>query len=123
MIQPGTYCGDFTDTRTVLIGYIPIESRGYLVRAVNICLGSDYGPDEQSGWGIQVGRLQPAGAFTCLFEHGLGTGMRAAGTRWFANPAFRVAAGDLIALRAVAKGNPSTIHGLSVALEYGILGS
>lgn len=123
MIQPGIYCGDFDATRIVLIGYIPTESHGYLVRAMNIRLGADWVQDGQSTWTLQIGKVQPAGVFTVLFERSLGTGLKASGTRWLASPGFRVGPGDLIGLRALQLGGPATLEGLSVALEYGILGS
>ncbi len=103
-------------------GYVPVETTGLLLRAANLAVGAAVPASPYDYWSLLYGLWSP-GAFQVVAVHGLQDGVNAAGMRRPFDAGVRAPRGFTLALKAVRTGSPAPLQGLSVALEYGILGS
>ena len=117
------FLGDlYADGELRLLGYVPAEAtEGYLLRAVRFCVTRTIKPSEDY-WLIRVGTLNGT-TFTALTEVNLSTGLVSGERRWRLVSDLRLPQGSVVALKAVHRGKPVPIQGLSLVLEYGILGA
>lgn len=116
------FIGQPVDGGVYALGYIPLESlNGDILRAVRVCVAETLRPS-QDYWVLRIGTLVGT-TFTARTEVNLRDGIVAGEKRWAFASDIRVPRGSLIALKAVKVGNPPAILGLSLILEYGILGA
>ena len=122
MIQPAVVIGSLSSDGDYIVGYVPTEVTGYVVRAIHICVAQEFIPTEGSSWSLQLCRSTDSGVPTVLAETVLDRVVRAQARRIPYSPYPRVPPGSEVILRAYKRGSPGTISGLSLALEYGITG-
>ncbi len=117
------FLGDlYADGELRLLGQIPVEAvSGYFIRAVRLCVTQTI-KSSQDYWLIRIGTLDGT-TFTARTEIDLSTGLVAGERRWKLTQDLRIERGSVVALKAVHRGKPVPIQGLSLVLEYGILGA
>ena len=120
-MNAGLYVGTISEEITSIIGYVPDEATsGYNLRAVRLSVSSALASG-QDYWVVRLGTLDGSN-FHALTEITLASGLSGI-QRWkFAQP-IRVPRGSVLGLRTIKRGSPDSIQGLSLVLEYGILGA
>lgn len=118
---PAHFLGTFTTTGTAILGYVPQEGVGLAIRALSLTLRNDVKTTKDDYWTLQLGLWTPQ-QFQALAQVPLQNGVRASGLRFPIQGDPRVQRGATLALRASQHGAPPPLEGLSVLVEYGILG-
>lgn len=116
------FCGDISEDGVIrLLGLVPSEaSNGYNIRAIRLHVSTDLAGG-QDFWSLRLGTIEGT-TFTAQAEVDLSGGIKGL-RRWTFARDLRVPRGSTVALKAVKHGGPAAITGLSVILEYGILGA
>jgi hypothetical protein len=116
------FIGDVYLETTALLAAIPAESLdGSALRALHVLAGEERSsPDGY--WIMRVGTLS-GGTFSVLSETQFPDGFPSTLRRFQFETGLRHAPGEVLAVRLVPNGAPPPISGLSVAPEWGILGS
>lgn len=120
----GIYLGDFTQDRTVLLAVLPEDApTGGQIQALHILSGSTLEYDYQNAWWLQLGVLSE-GSFVVLWETSLRDGLSANVARKLSpETPIQTERGDRLALKLYVDGAPAPITGLSLVIEWGILGT
>src|SRR5262245_26858510 len=98
------------------------ESSGDALRGVYVFVTARVLPSTTDWWKLFVG-LTTTGPFEPVAEFTLQNVVEPSGARFPAPKGARLPPGNLIALKLVQRGSPAPLDGLSVALDYGILGA
>lgn len=123
--NPGIALGDFVAERTSLVAIVPQDAQeGAQIRAIHVLAGETISTDERNYWVLQLGVLA-TGKFRLIaaetpFQGGFTANV--ATTIPYLDPAL-VSRGTLVAIRMTPRGDPPPLVGLSVVVEWGILGS
>lgn len=113
--------GSFSTNQVFFFGFVPKEVTGLVLRASNVVVSVTQPASTHDFWTLQYGAWSP-GSFQPSASQSLRNGVGSAGLRFSFPDGSVVPRGVVFALRAVQSGQPHPIEGLSVAVEYGIVG-
>ena len=121
-LRSGIWIGDVDANHTILLGSLPKEDDGILIRAGVFCLEAKHSPSTRDTWTFQLG-TQDGPTFLLLHQFHFPNGIPAGTIRDEISRPARLAPGQILVLKLVKSGDPDDLVGLSFAVEYGLVGA